>query len=160
MICHLRTALLLGTLLWLTGCATTRSNDECPANTQKLPDCPPLGAIDDPYITSLYWQRTWQPEDVLQVDVVEIGLELDIPVQNARTKFLGGRSEDAVTSLAAKIWLIENAQHTIDATYYIFKRDLAGEAMLGALCNAVKRGVDIRFMVDSKAIRREPAGHL
>lgn len=149
MLCHLRTALLLGILLWLTGCATTGSPDDCPANTQKLPDCPPLGAIEDPYITSLYWQRTWQPEDVHQVDVVEIGLELDIPVQNARTKFLGGRSEDAVNSLAAKIWLIENAQHTIDATYYIFKRDLVGEAMLGALCNAVKRGVDIRFMVDS-----------
>jgi putative cardiolipin synthase len=146
---HLRTALLLGTLLWLTGCTTTGSPDECPANTQKLPDCPPLGAVDDPYITSLYWQRTWQPADVHNVDVVEVGLELDIPVQNARTKFLGGRSEDALNSLAAKIWLIENAQHTIDATYYIFTRDLVGEAMLGALCNAVKRGVDIRFMVDS-----------
>ncbi len=54
-----------------------------------------------------------------------------------------------MNSLAAKIWMIENARHTIDATYYIFHRDLVGEAMLGALCNAVQRGVDIRFMVDS-----------
>jgi phosphatidylserine/phosphatidylglycerophosphate/cardiolipin synthase-like enzyme len=41
-------------------------------------------------------------------------------------------------SLAAKIWSIENAQHTVDATYYIFKPDLVGYAVLGALCNAVK----------------------
>ena len=61
MLCRLRTALLLGILLWLTGCATTGSPDDCTANTQNLPDCPPLEAIEDPYITSLYWQRAWQP---------------------------------------------------------------------------------------------------
>jgi phosphatidylserine/phosphatidylglycerophosphate/cardiolipin synthase-like enzyme len=33
--------------------------------------------------------------------------------------------------------------------YYIFTPDLVGYAMLGALCNAVKRGVDVRMMVDS-----------
>ena len=54
-----------------------------------------------------------------------------------------------MSSLAAKIWLIENAQHTIDVTYYIFHIDPVGHAMLGALCNAVKRGVDVRMMVDS-----------
>ena len=52
-------------------------------------------------------------------------------------------------SLAAKLWLIENAEHTIDVMYYIFKRDTVGYAVLGALCNAVKRGVDVRIMVDS-----------
>ena len=136
-------------LLWLAGCASTPSGKDCPAGTQKLPDCPPLGAIEDPFITSLYWQRLWQSGDEHQVDVVDVGVDLDIPEQNARAKFLGARSEDALNSLAAKIWMIENAEHTIDATYYIFKRDLIGEAMLGALCNAVQRGVDIRFMVDS-----------
>lgn len=45
--------------------------------------------------------------------------------------------------------MIENAEHTIDLVYYIFKRDVAGYAVLGALCNAVKRGVDVRIMVDS-----------
>ena len=136
-------------LAFLTACASTPSREDCPAGTQKLPDCPPLEAVEDPFITALYWRRTWQPGDVHQLDVVDIGVELDIPEQNARAKFLGARSEDALNSLAAKIWMIENAQHTIDATYYIFKRDLIGEAMLGALCNAVQRGVDIRFMVDS-----------
>jgi phosphatidylserine/phosphatidylglycerophosphate/cardiolipin synthase-like enzyme len=133
----------------MVGCAALVPSEPCPPGTQNLPDCPPPEAIDDPFITALYWQRTWQAEHVHQVDLIKVGVEADIPVQNARAKFLGARSEDAVNSLAAKIWMIENAQHTIDATYYIFKRDLVGEAMLGAMCNAVQRGVDIRFMVDS-----------
>ena len=33
--------------------------------------------------------------------------------------------------------------------YYIFADDLVGLAILGALCDAVQRGVDIRIMVDS-----------
>lgn len=141
--------LALCILTLLAGCATGGKPNDCPAGTQKLPDCPPLEAIDDPLISALYWKRAWVPESEHQLDVVEAGLEVDIPVQQARTKFLGGRSKDALNSLAAKIWMIENARHTIDATYYIFQRDLIGEALLGALCNAVQRGVDIRFMVDS-----------
>ena len=144
-----RTLILGGLLASMVGCATLGPSDTCPSGTQNLPDCPPPEAIEDPFITSLYWQRTWQADDVHQVDLIKVGVEADIPVQNARAKFLGARSEDAVNSLAAKIWMMENAQHTIDVTYYIFKRDLVGEAMLGALCNAVQRGVDIRFMVDS-----------
>ena len=135
--------------IFIAGCAGTPSGEDCPPGTQKLPHCPPPEAIEDPFITALYWRRAWQSGDDHQMDVVDIGVELDIPEQNARAKFLGARSEEALNSLAAKIWMIENAQHTIDATYYIFKRDLIGEAMLGAMCNAVKRGVDIRFMVDS-----------
>jgi phosphatidylserine/phosphatidylglycerophosphate/cardiolipin synthase-like enzyme len=45
--------------------------------------------------------------------------------------------------------MIENAEHTIDFAYYIFKTDMVGHAMLGAMCNAVKRGVDIRVIVDA-----------
>ena len=143
-------SLILGLFITLGGCAGLGQPDACPADTQDLPDCPPQGAIEDSYITSLHRQRTWQSEQEHQLDIVELGInKLDIPDQSARTKFLGSASDDAVRSLAAKIWMIENAQHTIDATYYIFKRDLIGEAMLGALCNAVQRGVDVRFMVDS-----------
>jgi phosphatidylserine/phosphatidylglycerophosphate/cardiolipin synthase-like enzyme len=138
-----------GLFILLAGCTTPGPTDTCPANSQDFSDCPPPEAIEDPFISALYLRRTWVSADEHQVDVVDIGVALDIPEQNARTKFLGARSEDALNSLAAKIWMIENARHTIDATYYIFKRDLIGEAILGALCNAVKRGVDIRFMVDS-----------
>lgn len=133
----------------LAACATTEQQDVCAqANRDKL-QCPPANAVDDPVIDALYESRTWLPADELEFDPVELGIESRLPVQHARTKFLGSDSAEAVNSLAAKIWMIENARHTIDATYYIFKRDLAGEAMLGALCNAVQRGVDIRFMVDS-----------
>ena len=69
--------------------------------------------------------------------------------KQARTKFLGPNDQAAISSLAVKLWMIENAEHTIDFTYYIFKTDLVGNAMLGALCNAVRRGVDIRVTVDS-----------
>ena len=136
-------------LLSLSGCASLSPRVSCPPGTHDLPNCPPLEALDDPFINELYQQRTWVPPDVHGLDAVELGKQAEIPVQRARTKFLGATSQDALNALAVKIWLIENARHTIDATYYIFKRDLIGEAMLGALCNAVQRGVDIRFMVDS-----------
>lgn len=146
---YLHALISLCLILSLASCAGAGKQDNCPTGSQNLPDCPPPEAIDDPFITALYWKRTWVPESVHRLDTVDMGVAKDIPVQHARTKFLGGRSEDALNSIAAKIWMIENARHTIDATYYIFKRDLIGEAMLGALCNAVQRGVDIRFMVDS-----------
>ena len=62
--------------------------------------------------------------------------------------FLFGMEQmaDALKSLAAKLWMIENAEYTVDVMYYIFKRDTVGYAVLGALCNAVKRGVDVRIM--------------
>ena len=142
----LHSLFMLGLCIWLAGCATGGTHDSCASDS---PDCPPPGAIDDPFIDALYQKREWVPGDELEFDPVDLAVGAKIPVQNARTKFLGASSDAAVNSLAAKIWMIENAQHTIDATYYIFKRDLVGEAMLGALCNAVQRGVDIRFMVDS-----------
>ncbi|MBW2666130.1 MAG: hypothetical protein JRE13_07550, partial [Deltaproteobacteria bacterium] len=139
----------LALLATITGCASLGPPEVCPAGTQDLPDCPPIGAIVDPTISALYDNRTWIPPGELAADPIELGKNAKIPIQSAEVRFVGSTNEDALNSLAAKIWLIENAQHTIDATYYIFKPDLIGGAMLGALCNAVKRGVDVRFMVDS-----------
>jgi phosphatidylserine/phosphatidylglycerophosphate/cardiolipin synthase-like enzyme len=148
-ITHLRIVFSVCLLVAISGCASFVTREPCPSGTQNLPDCPPLEAIEDPFINELYERRTWIQPDELDLDPIELGKQAEIPVQHARTKFLGATSESALNALAVKIWLIENARHTIDATYYIFKRDLIGEAMLGALCNAVQRGVDIRFMVDS-----------
>ena len=145
----LHTLILTALIMLIAGCASTGQQHDCPPGTQNAPDCPPDGAIEDPFITALYWQRAWQPADEHQLDMVELGIKLVLPKHGARTKFIGSGEGEGTRSLAAKIWMIENAQHTIDMTYYIFKRDLVGEAMLGALCNAVQRGVDIRFMVDS-----------
>ena len=136
-------------LVLLSACAATSKQPACPDGTQNLPDCPPLAAIDDPEINALYDARAWVSAKELEQDLIELGKNADIPVQEARTKFLGPNDQAAITSLAAKLWMIENAEHTIDFTYYIFKTDLVGNAMLGALCNAVRRGVDIRVTVDS-----------
>ncbi|MFW2438605.1 MAG: phospholipase D-like domain-containing protein, partial [Arenicellales bacterium] len=103
----------------------------------------------DDLVTRNYEQRTWTPPNKLEFDPIGLAKTVEVPINNARTKIIGPSYEDALDSLAAKIWMIENARYTVDLVYYIFKRDTASYAILGALCNAVKRGVDIRIMVDS-----------
>jgi phosphatidylserine/phosphatidylglycerophosphate/cardiolipin synthase-like enzyme len=134
--------------LLLVACAGPQTY-QCPPGTQNLPDCPPANAVNDDDINKLYASRTWKPQRKLDIDPIEMGANAQIPVNKARTKILGPSQDEALKSLAAKLWLIENAEHTVDVMYYIFKRDTVGYAMLGALCNAVKRGVDVRIMVDS-----------
>ena len=141
--------LVLATALALSSCATAPRQETCPAGTQRLPGCPPIGAIDDAEINEIYQDRTWLPPGQIEVDLVELGKQAEIPIQHARTKYLGPTPEDAINSLAAKLWMIENAEHTVDFAYYIFKNDMVGYAMLGAMCDAVKRGVDVRVTVDS-----------
>jgi len=131
------------------GCATSPSTPVCPANTQNLPDCPPLGAVIDEKVEHFYAYRTWKSPKELDENPITYGMNADIPVQGAKGKILGPDDEGAIDSLATKIWMIENAAHTVDFGYYIFTADLVGYAMVGALCDAVKRGVDIRVMVDS-----------
>ena len=50
--------------------------------------------------------------------------------------------------LAAKLSLIARAQKTIDLSYYIFRPDTSGYAVLDALKSAMARGVSVRFIVD------------
>ena len=145
---YLRILQLVSLALLLNACASVPEH-QCPAGTQNLPDCPPVGAVDDEKINALYELRTWLPPSKLNFDPVEYGKQAEIPINSADAKIIGPKHNEALDSLATKIWLIENARHTVDVTYYIFKPDLVGYAVLGALCNAVKRGVDVRIMVDS-----------
>jgi len=145
---YLRIVSLAALTLLFLACAGP-PNYQCPVDTQNLPDCPPLNAINDENINKLYTSRTWQPPRKLTIDPIKLGEEAQVPVNLARTKVLGPKHDDAINSLAAKLWLIENAQYTIDLMYYIFKPDRVGYAVLGALCDAVQRGVDVRLMVDS-----------
>ena len=139
---------LIFILVLLNACASAPQRS-CPSGTQDLPDCPPVGAVEDEKINAIYKIRTWLPPSKLEVDTVTLGEQAKVPINSATAKIIGPTHDQAMNSLAAKIWLIENAQHTVDVTYYIFKPDLVGYAVLGALCNAVKRGVDVRIMVDS-----------
>ncbi len=145
---YLRILQLVILAVFFNACATV-PEQQCPAGTQNLPDCPPIGAVDDAKINRVYEIRTWAPLSELKIDPIKLGAEAEVPINSARAKIIGPTYNDSLTSLAAKIWLIENAQHTVDVMYYIFATDHVGYAMLGALCNAVKRGVDVRIMVDA-----------
>ena len=138
--------------LTIGACATTTSTvspEDCPAGTQKLENCPPTGAVQDADIAEVYAQRAYERDDLPDFDSVAFARDFDIPINDALTKFVGSTDEGGLSAIAAKIWMIENAEHTIDVVYYIFRSDMIGKALLGALCDAVKRGVDVRMMVDS-----------
>ena len=135
-------------LLLLLGACAHIQKPLCPADRQQLPDCPPMNAIDDLEISRIYERRTWVTPDELPFDPVDVGEMAKIPINNASARIIGPDYDDSIRSLAIKIWLIENARHTVDVMYYIFADDKVGGAVLGALCNAVKRGVDVRMMVD------------
>jgi putative cardiolipin synthase len=134
--------------LLLNACANIQEQ-QCPPGTLNMPECPPADAVDDETINDTYDIRTWLPPSRLTIDPIALGSEAQIPINSAQAKIIGPSHDEAMNSLAAKIWLIENAQHSVDVTYYIFKTDIVGYAVLGALCDAVKRGVDVRIMVDS-----------
>lgn len=144
-----RRTVLLILILLITACAQLEVKQQCPPGTQDLPDCPPADAIVDEDINKLYNSRTWQPQDKLTIDPIKAGVEAQVPINKARAKVIGPTYDEALQSLATKLWLIENAQHTVDVMYYIFALDPVGYGVLGALCNAVQRGVDVRIMVDS-----------
>jgi len=135
-------------VLFVSGCATLDQQASCPAG-QVGSACIPADAIEDASVSRSYESRTWVEPIDMEVDPIQLGMQAEIPIQGAQAKLLGPSQEDGLRSLAAKIWMIDHAEHTIDATYYIFSRDLVGQAMLGAFCNAVERGVDVRLMVDS-----------
>ncbi len=146
---HILLPVALFIVLLQIGCASVPKETVCPANTQNLPDCPPLSAVQDAEIDRIYESRTWLSPKQLDEDPIAFGMNVDIPIQGARGKILGPSDEGAIDSLAAKLWMLENARHTIDFAYYIFAPDIVGYAMFGAICDAVKRGVDVRVMVDS-----------
>jgi len=147
---RLRTVTILTLIAVLSACASvTVKPEDCPAGTQKLEGCPPIGAVDDAKIAEIYAQRTWKSSKELDADPVEYGRDAEIPINRAKAKFIGSTDEDGLVSLAAKLHMIREAEHTLDLMYYIYRDDIVGLAILGALCNAVERGVDIRIMVDS-----------
>ena len=136
-------------LAFLLNACVNIQEQQCPPGTLNMPECPPADAVDDETVNEMYEIRTWLPPSRLTIDPIALGSEAQIPVNSAQAKIIGPSHDEAMNSLAAKIWLIENAQHSVDVTYYIFKTDIVGYAVLGALCDAVKRGVDVRIMVDS-----------
>ena len=98
---------------------TTISPEDCPAGSQKLEGCPPIGAIFDAEIAEIYAQRAFERDDLTDFDPVDFARNVDIPINEALIKFVGSTDEGALNAIAAKIWMIENAEHTIDVIYYL-----------------------------------------
>jgi phosphatidylserine/phosphatidylglycerophosphate/cardiolipin synthase-like enzyme len=149
-VAFLRTFLLFPLIILITACASPGTNQIHPLKSarQLLAEAN-THAGNEKFIRQLRDARTWVPHRQLTEDPIEIGKNAKIPIQHEQVKILGPSREDALRSLALKVWLIEQAQHTVDMVYFIFTQDLAGQAITGALCNAVQRGVDVRVMVDS-----------
>lgn len=68
----------------------------------------------------------------------------DTPIKG-KTKLL----LDPKEGYLAKILMIRNAKETIDLSYYIFKSEDTGNALLHEVRMAIKRGVKVRILVDS-----------
>lgn len=139
---------VFGMLGCFAGCAVSPTK-ECYVAGDLPAHCVPEGAIEDAATKRLYDERRWRKQSELPFDPVALGSSAQIPIHHSQVKVFGPSRDNSLNSLAARLWLIDNAEHTIDLSYYIFKRDPVGYAVLGALCNAVKRGVDVRIMVDS-----------
>ena len=71
-------------------------------------------------------------------------LKADAPIKGKTKLVLDPRE-----GYLAKIMMIRNAKKTIDLSYYIFKSDDTGNAILHELRLAIKRGVKVRILVDS-----------
>ncbi len=55
---------------------------------------------------------------------------------------------DARESFLSRIGLVQFADRTIDAQYYLFHDDESGRALLGTLIEAAERGVRVRLLLD------------
>ena len=55
---------------------------------------------------------------------------------------------DGIDSLALRLLMIQQAERTIDAQYFLIHDDLVGNVFLSALVQAADRGVRVRFLLD------------
>lgn len=62
-------------------------------------------------------------------------------------------TDNAKVDLQLKIWMIENAKHSIDISSFMFGKDEYGISIVRALRNAANRGVQIRVMYESSTSR-------
>lgn len=59
---------------------------------------------------------------------------------------------DGLDALVARLALIDSAEQSIDAQYYLFHDDLAGQLFLRHLLLAAQRGVRVRLLLDDLAV--------
>jgi putative cardiolipin synthase len=59
---------------------------------------------------------------------------------------------DALGSFAARMLLVRAAERTLDVQYYIWRDDITGNLLLGALQEAAERGVRVRLLLDDNGV--------
>lgn len=69
-------------------------------------------------------------------------------LQQGQTAYLA--MHDAFRSIAARIFLIRHAKHSLDLQYYIWADDFIGNLMLSELLQAADRGVKVRLLIDDQ----------
>ncbi len=55
---------------------------------------------------------------------------------------------NGIDALGARLLLMDEAERTIDAQYFLMKSDMAGALFVGKLLEAADRGVRVRFLLD------------
>ncbi|WP_156956453.1 phospholipase D family protein [Stenoxybacter acetivorans] len=56
--------------------------------------------------------------------------------------------DDAREAFAARVALIDAAEHSLDVQYYIWRNDTSGQLLLSELAAAARRGVRVRLLLD------------
>ena len=76
------------------------------------------------------------------------GSNVDMQMSQGLTAYLA--LDDAFSSIASRLHLINKAQHNIDLQYYIWENDSIGHLMLAELLKAADRGVKVRLLIDDQ----------
>lgn len=107
--------------------------------SQSRADAPLCSKIFEP-------ESLLKPADLLVDSIApEKAVRAAIEKNKAQVKSLLSAEE----ALMAKLLAIRGAKKTLDISYYIFSRDKAGYLILNEVKEALKRGVNVRLMVDS-----------
>lgn len=67
--------------------------------------------------------------------------------QNPGTSGVAGL-QDGAAAFAARLLLIDAAEHSLDVRYYIWQKDITGLLLLDAIQRAAERGVRVRLLLD------------
>ncbi len=96
------------------------------------------------------------PQDVVRVPTHALATVSSSPLAQrvepmvARHPGLSGflAQAEGIQAFAARIYLVQEAQQTLDVQYYIWHNDLTGNALHAALLQAADRGVRVRILLD------------
>ncbi|MER5171669.1 MULTISPECIES: phospholipase D-like domain-containing protein [Thioclava] len=61
---------------------------------------------------------------------------------------------DGIEAFATRLKLVEQAEHSLDVQYYLWRPDACGSLMFNALRRAADRGVKVRILLDDNATKR------